>query len=777
MAGLQSIDGLASNLNTTEIINAIITNERRPAVLMEAEQALKAKELSTFNALSAKLLALQTSIAGLNDSRSLGQASITLSNDGILDATADGLVGTGTYMLNVLSLAQNHQIASHGFDDPSQAIMGTGTITLALGSRSPVTLTIDSGNNSLVGIKNAINDANIGVTATIINDGSGSKPYRLILTGDQTGRQNAISVTSSLSGGLNLDFATSVFDAPELLSVSSQSTSGISLGATAAYTGTENKTYTFTVGGAGSQTVGTGNIVIDWTDGSQSGSLVVSQADDEVIGPDGLKLSFTDGSLTSGDVFQVTTFAPVLQQAADARVSIGSNAAGASPLVVSSATNELKDAISGVTLNLKAVTTDTTGPVTIRTGLNTDGIKKKIQSFIDAYNDVKDFIDEQNKFNADTKEAGVLLGDLTLMTIQSRLSRLVSQPVAGLDNTINTLSSIGIRIGTEGKLSIRDSARLTDALEDDFQAVLKLFVDGGSSTTDAISFIGAAKDVKGGTSFSVDITQAATRGYLQGQRVTDPALSGLSLSESNNRLKLRVDGIVSNEIVLSSRTYATGDELARELQSRINADEKIGKLGITVEWVDLGDDGYFKMTSGSYGSSSRVEIVASITNGAYATLGLAGDATMHSGDDVAGTINGEAATGKGQVLTGKEGNATTSGLKLRVTLTESQLGEGNEGTVAVTRGMASVFVGALDDITKTKDGVIARKTGGIQKQIDSIKQQIEDFDERLELRRESLTKKWAELETVLAQLQAEQSYLSSQLENINANFAQILGNT
>jgi len=773
MPGLQSIEGLASNLNTTDIINSILEYERRPAVLMEREQALKTREMTTFNALAAKLLALQTSITSLNSDKVFTKTSVSVSDDSLLTATADGLVGAGSYTLNILSLAQNHQMASHGFENPTQSVMGTGTITLAMGDRSQTTLTIDSDNNTLVGIKDAINDAKLGITASIVNDGSDSNPYRLVLTGNDTGRQNRISITSDLSGGLALDFETSVFDDPELIDFSGQATSQVSLGATASFTGSTNKTFTFTVAGSGAQTVGTGNITLNWTDGVNNGSIVVSQADTEIVGPEGLKLSFGDGALVGGDSFQVSTFAPVLQQASDAKVSIGSDLGGASPLIISSATNQIKDLIPNLTVDLKGVTTPSTGPVIIKTGRDTDAVQKTITDFIQAYNDVKKFIDEQNSYDTDAEEGGILLGDLTIMTIQSRLTGMISRPITGLDSSINSLASIGIRTGNTGMLSLRDSSLLSAALKDDLDAVLRLFVDGGTSSNEAISFISTSTEVKGGSEFAVNITQAATHGYMQGMNLTDPSAANITLTDANNKMKLRIDGIVSGDIVLSARTYSSGEDLAREMQTRIDADGKIGKLNLTVEWVDLGGEGYLKMTSSSYGSSSKVETMASVTESAYSALGLTEGATLHFGKDVEGTINGEAATGKGQILTGNEGNATTAGLKLKISITESQLGDGDEGSITITRGFASAFQESLNHITKSSSGVIARKTTSLQNQISSMEKQVKEFDERLALRRESLIRKWTELEVVLSQLQNEQSFLSSQLDNISANWATI----
>jgi flagellar hook-associated protein 2 len=774
MAGLQSIDGLVSGLSTTEIIDAIITAEREPAVLMETRQAEITKELTAFKALSAKILAVKTAIGGLSTANALNQASISISNEDLLTATAEGTVGSGSYTLNILSLAKNHQIASQGFSDASQAVFGTGTITLALGNRSATTIEIADGENSLVGIKNAINTADIGITASIINDGSASNPYRLLLTGEETGQKNKISVTSSLTGGLNLDYSTTAFDNPET-DFSSQATAQVALGATASYTGATNKTFTFTVGGAGAQTVGTGNITLTWSDGTNEGTLIVSQGDTEVSGPEGLKLTFTDGTLVAGDTFQVGTFAPLLQQASDARVSIGSDDGEGSPIVIRSATNTIEDAIAGVTLNLKGVTTDNTGPVTLQTGVDTSAIRDKIDSFISTYNDALDYINTLNEYDTETKSAGVLMGDTTLLTIESRLRNMIAQPVAGLDQSLNAFSAIGIRTNSSGELAIKDESKLTEALENDYAAVVKLFTDAGNSSREGISFVSGGSDIIGGSTFTVDITQAATHGYLQGQTIADPGDGSLTLTAANNKLKLRVDGIVSNELTLSARTYASGEDLADELQTRINADTKIGGYGVSVEWVDLGDTGYLKLSSSTYGSTSKVEVVASISNNAMTTLGL-GAGVSHSGDNVAGTINGEKATGQGQYLTAKSGNKTTTDLKLLVTLTSNQLTEGADGDIMVTRGVASTFDDLLESLTDSQEGVIARKGAALQSQIDDYEERIAEFDERLALHRERLETEYANLETVLSELQSQSSYLESMLDQASSNLSSILGN-
>ncbi|RLA09304.1 MAG: flagellar hook protein, partial [Gammaproteobacteria bacterium] len=100
-------------------------------------------------------------------------------------------------------------------------IVGSGTLTIRFGStqftpadpgpesydgftvnpeRGVATIAIGSGNNTLEGIRDAINDADIGVSAAIVNDGSG---YRLLLSSDQTGAENSVEVSVADTGDNN----------------------------------------------------------------------------------------------------------------------------------------------------------------------------------------------------------------------------------------------------------------------------------------------------------------------------------------------------------------------------------------------------------------------------------------------------------------------------------------------------------------------------------------------------------------------------------------------
>ncbi len=780
MPGLSgSIDGLNSGLDTASIVEALLLYDNNRVTLLEYDQTVKTNQISTYQSINTKLLAFQTQAALLSRADTYDSTKVSVSNEDYLTAIAGDNVAPGSYSISVAALAQNHQIASQGFSDQEAANLGTGTITIKVGSGSEKTITIGSDSSSLESIRDAINAANAGVTASIINDGTDANSYRLLLSADKTGAKNKITFSSSLSGEKQLDFTTAQFDEVEKTSFSALASSNPTIGTTASYTGNENKTYTFTVRGNGTQTVGNGDITVDWTDGTNSGSILVSSADTEVeltgAGSDGLKLQFSAGELVAGDTFSVQTFAPLLQSAQDAKITLGSTAGGGSPITVSSESNLVDNLISGVTLNLKKVSNGE--KINIVAERDIEGIEQKLNDFIDKFNDVIGAIDEQFKFDPDNPdEAGILFGDNTLITVQNSLRSNVTSRVSGLDSEFKMLAAIGIRMGQTGKLSVVSPSKLREALENNLDDVRRLLAASGSSSNSKVSFLSMGSKTKvSEDGYDVEITQAARRGYMQGASIANPSSTPITIDASNKNIALRVDGVLSNTITLDEGTYDSWQELADELQQKINADSKIGKLGVEVTFVDNGSNGHLTFTSGSYGSSSKVELQTGVSDNAHTLLGLSG-ASLFAGLNVEGTINGEEATGLGQILTGKDDNANTAGLKLLVELTSADLGDSAEATVSVFRGIASQIQSFADTVTKSIDGTLARRTSALQAQIEDIKGRVESQNERIELKRQRLLQRFQEMEDVLGQLGSQSSYLTAQLEQLSNNFKQIVSN-
>jgi flagellar hook-associated protein 2 len=487
-------------------------------------------------------------------------------------------------------------------------------------------------------------------------------------------------------------------------------------------------------------------------------------------------LAFSAGTLNAGDSFRVQGFSPVLQEASDAEIAFGAGGGGGSPIVVTNSSNRFDSVIPGVILNVKQVTAPGQ-TVSVTTDIDVSGIKDAIKGLLDAYNDVNKFIDDQNSYNKDTDEAGILLGDSIVQSMQYSIRGIASSRVNNAAEQYSYLSSIGIRTNAEGELSIRDSSRLEEALREDLNEVIALFTDSGYASTNNIEFVSAQTDSREGEDYQVDITQAATRGTYTGTEMASPASSPIVLDGTNNRLILTVDGLKSNELILAQKTYESPDELVREIQSRIDADRKIGITGVTVSWQETeSGQGQLVFTSAKYGANSRILVDQSVTSNAATLLGLASGLSIN-GLDVQGTINGEEATGVGQVLSGNNGNKTTSGLKLKITMTADQLGDGAEGTVTLAKGLASKMNTLFTSLTKTGDGLIDRRIKSYEDQVQNLADRISEFDERLELRRERLLAEYQAMEAVLAEMSSTSNYLTAQIESFNNNWGQIRSNS
>jgi flagellar hook-associated protein 2 len=153
---------------------------------------------------------------------------------------------------------------------------------------------------------------------------------------------------------------------------------------------------------------------------------------------------------------------------------------------ITRSSNQISDVISGVTLNL--VGADAGATVTLNVGRDYDGIKKKIQDFVDNYNKVMTYIATQNTAPATGATASPLYADSSLRSIRSTLSSTLLSGVSGLSSTLDHLSLIGISVDRTGKLSIDDSTKLDGYLKTNFNDVVNLFADNGTSTGIAKKF-------------------------------------------------------------------------------------------------------------------------------------------------------------------------------------------------------------------------------------------------------------------------------------------------
>ncbi|MDP1636501.1 MAG: flagellar filament capping protein FliD [Candidatus Nitrotoga sp.] len=211
----------STNLDVNSIVNQLMTVERQPINKLNIAEASFQTKLSAYGSIKGAVASFQTAMQNLGSAIKFTKLDAIPSDDTILSATASSIAVAGTYSLEVTSLAEAQKLVAAG-QSSSTAAIGDGTpttVTFDFGTINGGTLdsitkkytgvtsfgsngngiksiTIDSSNNSLQGIRDAINAAKIGVTATIINDGSAS-PYRLALSSDNKGVSNSLKISVS----------------------------------------------------------------------------------------------------------------------------------------------------------------------------------------------------------------------------------------------------------------------------------------------------------------------------------------------------------------------------------------------------------------------------------------------------------------------------------------------------------------------------------------------------------------------------------------------------
>jgi flagellar hook-associated protein 2 len=653
-----------SSIDVASIVSSLMTVEQQPITTLNNQITSYNAKISALGTVQSALSSFQTSVQGLN-SLIFNSFSATSSNSAVVSATASSIAKPGNYSLTVSQLAQAQNLVVAGQASATTAI-GSGastTLSFNFGTISGGTLTngtytgasfapngsvsksvtIDSSNNTLSGIRDAINAANIGVTASIINDGSAS-PYRLVLTSNTTGVANSMKI--SVSG-----------------------------------------------------------------DSTLSGLLAEDPASTQ-------NLSQTSAALNAN--FTVNGIA------------------------ISKASNAVGDVLPGVTLNLAGTSASA---VTLNVGPNTSSVSTAINSFVTAFNTAAKAIQSQTSYDPTTKTAGTLQGDISLSIIQSQMAAMLTTNVGSNLAGLTNLTQIGIGFQKDGTLAL-DSTKLNAALNSNYQGVANLFVAAGNATDSLVNYTSASSSTKAGT-YALNITQLSTQGTAVGNTA-----AGLTItSGSNDTLNLTVDG-TSTSVIVPAGTY-TSAALATQLQTLINGSAPISSSGKSVTVSQ--NAGILTLTSSSYGSASSITVGGNaVTN---PSSNLFGTPTQTTGLDVAGTIDGFAATGTSQLLTSSFGDSTGLTVAIQGGTT------GSRGTISYSQGLTSVFNSQITAMLGTH-GAFASETTQLNTNISDAQQQINALNAQIAIDQTNLTNQYAQLDATLGTMSSLSSYLTQQLARL-----------
>ena len=246
--------------------------------------------------------------------------------------------------------------------------------------------------------------------------------------------------------------------------------------------------------------------------------------------------------------------------------------------------------------------------------------------------------------------------------------------------------------------------------------------------------------------------QSAALGLSTGN-TTQGATSGGNTSAYDFTIQL--DGTTSGTISLNTGSYADLDELATHIETQINADSVLSAAGALADVIYDSVTDTFTIESRRYGANSTVSVTD--IGGTASDLGLS-SGTATTGINVAGTINGVAAFGSGNVLLPALGQP---GESLALVIGENA----TSGSVNFSRGLGNSISALIEQITGD-NGVISLREANLDADLVSLDDDQSNLDRRLEAVEERLTSQFIAMEAIVRSLQDSQSFLETTLSNL-----------
>jgi flagellar hook-associated protein 2 len=440
--------------------------------------------------------------------------------------------------------------------------------------------------------------------------------------------------------------------------------------------------------------------------------------------PGEYRLQVTSATSGAASKFTLGGFDPsfttnVLTAGADAELSIGK----INPYTVTSSSNTFANVLTGVSFTVSKPENG----VTIDAKLDGSAIATQISSMVDATNAALTSLTSLTAYDFTQKTGAALYGDNAIKSLQQQIL-----------SSVGSANAPGIQLTRDGKLKF------------DKDAFVKAFQANPTSTAAAY---GATSSFTPNTGVlgkaAMVLSNASTRAGAYEVTVTTNAAKEkwtlATASPPDNQVIALTQGSLS-----SSFTAVPSDTLAVTV-AKINKNVAAAGIGVTASIN--GTSIVFTANSAGSGQAFSAKLD-----------GVAGTRDM-AGRDIVGTIDGEAATGVGNVLTLNSASSRANGLSLAVDVTDAEavLHSGNIGDVTFKPGLAQTLSSLLNDVTDKDTGALARAQ---QSRVDNVKDfqtQIDAWDIRLAARRATLTRQFTAMETALAALKSSSSAITNLL--------------
>lgn len=735
--------GLATGIDTESIIQKMTELQARPMQRLIVRKSQLQSRMSAFDQFRGLVNNLASAGGALSVDSAFNAVRGSSSDTQVATITSSTQALPGTYELKVSKLAQAHKVVS-GAHTSATAELGVNGQFMVNGKIITLQTT-----DSLNSVAQKINAAGAGVTASVLNTDNG---VYLTLTANETGKNSKIQLTDVggwqvLSPSLKLVTYTEYIrnqqanaalsdrfrDAGQTLAqvfgMDSPTSGTIQINSQTINVNFATDTLASLVGKINSSGAGVTASIESETDGGTTyyrlkidgGSTLPTFVDDQNI----LK---NLGVLQNG-------YQNELVQAQDAEFTIDG-------FQFKRSRNQVNDAIQGVTINL--LSADSVNPKTAMLTLtrDTEAAKGAVNNFVNAFNSLVDFLKQNAGIDRESLQAGVLFGDTTVSSIVDGIINRTISAVPNLQDNLRVLAQVGVQLGQDGKLSF-DEGKFLQALTQDLQGVMRLFTASGRATDPNISFVSSTDKTKASpqAGYEVVITQAATR--------AEATASVAQTTASTTTETLTFSGALFGSETINL-TLGAGNTLA-DTVNQINNDPRLRNRVIASQ-----ENGKLVIRAVNHGSANNFTVVSNLA-AASDNSGIGTTAINAEGLDVQGTINGEAATGRGQFLTGNSDNPNTAGLQIRVTATAP----GTYGKVHFTRGVADQVRLFARQATDIVNGDIQNATNTLRDQMSAIDRQIDSIREEVNRRQLMLREQFARMERAISQMQSQGARLAA----------------
>jgi flagellar hook-associated protein 2 len=411
-AGQQIITALGggSGVDTKSLAQNLVNAEKMPQQkIIQAKIDKCNSTISGDGALLASLGTLNTAFSALQNKSGLDAVTVATTDSASFLAKSTGGAEVGFHQIHVTAVAaaqRSTQPAGSGFADSTSAIASTGNLTITPAGKTPVTVAIAAGDSASAVVDKINKTPGVGVTATLVNTGSGLTPYQIVLTSSASGTANGFSVSSDNS---DLNF-----------------------------------------------------------------NNVITTATDAKLTVDGIQLTRS--------------------------------------------TNDITDAISGVTLSIFAAAPADAPDTFVQVSRDTAQIKNQITSLVTAYNDLQKTLKIVSASDStDSEIGGSLANNSIVRTVGDQIRRLMNGDSSTPGASVKAFRDLGITIQANGMMAT-DDAKLQASLDKSYADVVQALSGNIANQTsasvlsrglagDAVKILTALIDTNASTGKGAIVTQ------------------------------------------------------------------------------------------------------------------------------------------------------------------------------------------------------------------------------------------------------------------------------